>query len=60
MIYLKELRKKHATETYLRWMNDYHVHEFTEQKNKKYKLPDIIKFIKDNKKSKFNFLYGIF
>lgn len=60
MIYLKELSKKHATETYLKWMNDYKVHQFTEQKNKRHKLSDIIKFIKDKKKSKFEFLYGIF
>jgi [ribosomal protein S5]-alanine N-acetyltransferase len=60
MIYLKELTKKHISNSYLNWMNDYEVQKFTEQKYKKHTRRDISKFVDLKKKSKNEFLYGIF
>ena len=60
MIYLKELTKKDVTQKYVNWMNDYEVHKFTEQKYKKHNLKDVKKFIIEKKKSKNEFLYGIY
>lgn len=61
MIFLKKLNHKiHANKEYLKWMNDFEIHKYTEQKYKKHKLEDIKKFIIDKNKSKNEFLYGIF
>ena len=60
MVYLKELTKKDVTQKYVNWMNDYEVHKFTEQKYKKHNLKDVKKFIIEKKKSKNEFLYGIY
>ena len=60
MIYLKELTNKDVSKIYLRWMNDHKVHKFTEQKNKKHTLKNIYKFVEQKRKSKDEFLYGIF
>jgi len=60
MICLKELNPKNISKSYVKWMNDYEVHKFTEQKNKKHNLKGVTKFIKDIKNSKNEFLYGIF
>ena len=60
MIYLKELTTKNVSKVYLGWMNDYKVHKFTEQKNKKHTLKKICKFVERKRKSKDEFLYGIF
>ena len=45
---------------YLKWMNDYEVTKFTEQRFKKHSLVDIKNFVKEKNKSKTEFLYGIF
>ncbi len=60
MIFLKELTPKDVSQSYLMWMNDYEVHQFTEQKFKKHNIKSIIEYVKEKKKSKDEFLYGIF
>ena len=60
MIYLKELNKKKVTNAYVSWMNDLEVHQYTEQKYKKHTINDVLKFVEEKKKSKIEFLYGIF
>ena len=60
MIYLKELNKKNVTNSYVSWMNDPEVHQYTEQKHKKHTINDVLKFVEEKKKSKNEFLYGIF
>tara|TARA_B100000963_G_scaffold358718_1_gene384035 strand:+ start:444 stop:968 length:525 start_codon:yes stop_codon:yes gene_type:complete len=60
-IVLKKLNiKKDISKKYQKWMNDYEVHKFTEQKNKKHTLLDIRNFVKEKNKSKKDFLYGVF
>ena len=51
---------KDVGDDYLKWMNDYEVHKYTEQKNKKHTIKEIKKFVKEKNKSKNEFLYGIF
>ena len=61
MIKLKKLsEKKHISSNYLKWMNDYEVHKYTEQKYEKHTKSKIKKFVKKINKSKNNILYGIF
>ena len=49
MIYLKEINKKDVTDSYVNWMSDLEVHQYTEQKYKKtYKLV-VIKITKAQK-----------
>ena len=60
MIYLKELNKKNVTNSYVSWMNDLEVQQYTEQKYKKHTINDVLKFVEEKKKSKNEFLYGIF
>ena len=60
MIFLKELTPKDITKSYLKWMNDYNVHQFTEQRFKKHTIKNITKFVIEKRKSKNEFLYGIF
>ena len=59
-IYLKELNKNDVNLRYLKWMNDRDIHKYTEQKYKVHKIQDIKKFVLEKKKSKNEFLYGIF
>tara|TARA_Y100001935_G_C17107020_1_gene408923 strand:+ start:106 stop:600 length:495 start_codon:yes stop_codon:yes gene_type:complete len=61
LIKLKKLsEKKHISSNYLKWMNDYEVHKYTEQKYEKHTKSKIKKFVKTINKSKNNILYGIF
>ena len=60
MIYLKELNKRNVTKLYVSWMNDLEVHQYTEQKYKKHTINNVLKFVEEKKKSKNEFLYGIF
>ncbi len=52
--------RKNIDKNYLRWMNDFEVHKYTEQKYKKHTIQSIRKFVKEKNKSKTEFLYGIF
>jgi len=51
---------KDISNKYLKWMNDFKVHKYTEQKYTKHSLINIRKFVKEINKSKNEFLYGIF
>ena len=59
-VFLKELSFNDYSKNYLEWMNDKNINEFTEQKLLKQNKKRIIEFIKEKKKSKKEFLYGIF
>ena len=60
MIYLKELNSKNVNKTYLEWMNDKEIQQFTEQRYKKHTIKKIKIFFNKKKKSKNEILYGIF
>ena len=60
-IFLRKLNpKKDISNDYLKWMNDFEVNKYTEQKYKKHKIKDIKKFVNEKNKSNNEFLYGIF
>ena len=59
-IFLKELVKKDINKNYISWMNDYEVIKYTEQRLKKNTYKDVLNFVLEKKKSKTEFLYGIF
>ena len=59
-IALKKLNLTHATQKYLKWLNNYNVVKFTDQIFKQHSLKLLKKYILNLNKSKFNFLYGIF
>ena len=48
------------TKKYVAWMNDYEVVKYTDQKNKKHTIKSTIKFVKQKRNSKNEFLYGIY
>ena len=52
--------RKNIDKNYLRWMNDFEVHKYTEQKYKKHTIQSIRKFVKEKIKVRQSFLYGIF
>lgn len=52
--------KKNVGKNYLRWMNDFEVHKYTEQKYSRHTIQSIKKFVNEKNKSKKEFLYGIF
>ena len=61
MIVLKKLNlKKDISKNYQKWMNDFYVHMYTEQRYKKHSLNDIKNFVKEKNNSKNEFLFGIF
>lgn len=57
---LRKLKLSDVGKEYFKWMNDYEVTKFTEQRFKKHSLSDIKNFIKEKNKSNNEFLYGIF
>lgn len=59
-IFLKLIKTSHVTKLYAKWMNDYEVVKYTEQKFKRHTIADIKKFVKQKINSPINFLYGIF
>lgn len=60
IIKLKELEPKDVTKKYQNWMNDYNVVKYTAQSEYKHTYKDIVNFVKSKKKSKNEFLYGIY
>lgn len=60
MIKLRILKVDDVNKDYLRWMNDFKLHEFTEQKYKKKTINTLKKFVKSKMKTNLEFLYGIF
>ena len=59
-IKLKELEPKDVTKKYQNWMNDYTVVKYTAQSSYKHSYKDIINFVTQKKKSKNEFLFGIY
>ena len=51
-IYLKELSLKDVTKNYVRWMNDYNVVKYTEQRYKKHNKKDVAKFVMEKEDQK--------
>ena len=59
-IILKLIKLSNITKSYVKWMNDYEVVKYTEQKLKKHTLANVKKFVKEKIYSPTEFLYGIF
>lgn len=59
-ITLKLLEVKDYSKKYLDWLDDKKVNKYLETRFRSNKKSDIIKFIKLNKQSKENYLFGIF
>ena len=59
-IILSELKSKHATKNYLSWLKDTKTNMYTEFRFQKHSINTIKTYIKNNLKSKNNYLYGIF
>jgi|TARA_B100000929_G_scaffold278721_1_gene255172 RimJ/RimL family protein N-acetyltransferase len=59
-IFLKELKRKDVTNKYVQWMNDQKVMKYSDQRLRKHTINNIIKYVDDRRKSKKEFLYGIY
>ena len=59
-IFLKELNEKDVSKEYVRWLNSTSVNLYTEQRYFKHTIKSVRKYVLDKKKSKLEFLYGIF
>ena len=59
-IQLKELNQKLVSDKYINWLNDYEITKLTEQKYFKHTKKSTIKFVNEMKKSKNEYLFGIF
>ena len=59
-IILKIIKLSDITKSYVKWMNDYEVVKYTEQKFKKHTIANVKKFVKEKIYSPTDFLYGIF
>ena len=49
-----------VSKEYVNWMNNYQITKYTEQKLTKHTMASVKKFVAEKKKSKNEFLYGIF
>lgn len=59
-IVLKLIKLNNITKSYVKWMNDYDVVQYTEQKFIKHNFTSVKKFVKEKIYSPIEFLYGIF
>ena len=59
-IFLKELNVSDVSKNYVSWLNDYEIVKYTEQKYKKHTLKNVKSFVFEKRKSKNEFLYGIY
>jgi RimJ/RimL family protein N-acetyltransferase len=59
-IELRELNSNLVSKDYINWMNNYKVIRYTEQRFVKNTKKKIIEFVKEKKKSKNEYLFGIF
>lgn len=57
---LVELNLSMVSNKYVDWLNSSEIVKFTEQRFKKHSLAEVKKFVMSKKKSKNEFLYGIF
>tara|TARA_B110001454_G_C12623126_1_gene393677 strand:- start:329 stop:871 length:543 start_codon:yes stop_codon:yes gene_type:complete len=59
-IILKELKEKDVSTKYVNWLNDPQIVKFTQQSGKTANYKNVIKYVKEKQKSKYEFFYGIF
>ena len=59
-IFLKVLKLKDVSESYVNWLNDYEVMKFTEQKYFRHTLESTRTFVRQKDKSEGDLLFGIF
>ncbi len=59
-ILLKELNRDMVSVKYLKWINSKNLMQYTEQRFNKSSMKDILNFVEAKKKSKNEYLYGIF
>ena len=59
-IFLKELTEKNVSKEYVSWLNSPSVNLYTEQRYFKHTIKSVRKYVQDKRKSKLEFLYGIF
>tara|TARA_B100000401_G_C52737084_1_gene686409 strand:+ start:517 stop:1020 length:504 start_codon:yes stop_codon:yes gene_type:complete len=59
-IFLRELNEKNVSKEYVRWLNSSSVNLYTEQKYFKHTIKSVKEYVLDKKKSRLEFLYGIF
>ena len=59
-IFLKELRVRDVSTKYVNWLNDHQIVKFTQQNGKIANYKKVVKYVKEKKKSKYEFFYGIF
>ena len=57
---LRKLKLSDVGKEYFKWMNDYEVTKFTEQRFKKHSLSDIKNFIKEKNNQIMNFYMEFF
>ena len=60
LIYLQELNINDVNRNYVKWLNDYSVVRFTEQKFHKHTIKSVKKFVMEKKRKRDEFLLGIF
>ena len=59
-ISLKKISKNNIIPDYIKWMNDYEVVKFTEQKYIKHTKKNVKNFLEKINKDKYSLIYGIF
>tara|TARA_Y100000996_G_scaffold393833_1_gene357665 strand:+ start:706 stop:957 length:252 start_codon:yes stop_codon:yes gene_type:complete len=59
-LFLKELNKNMVTKEYVSWLNDHETMRYTEQRFLKHNFMTVKKYVSNVKKSKQEFLFGIF
>ena len=59
-IQLREITQKFVSNNYVKWLNNYEIVKFTEQRFRKHTKKSIIEFVNEKKRSKTDFLFGIF
>ena len=59
-IQLKEITQKIVSNEYVKWLNNYEIVKFTEQRFRKHTKKSVIEFVNEKKRSKIEFLFGIF
>ena len=59
-VILKKINSRNISVDYIRWMNDWEIIKYTEQRYAKTSKKDILKYLNEINKSKENFIFGIF
>ena len=58
--FLKLLKENDVTPKYVRWLNDYEIVKYTEQRHFKHSLQTVKDFVREKNNSNNSFLFGIF